>query len=125
MHRAGRARSGDAEGLAQQIGKTRDVIHRGVELGDRVERADVLCFLVGVPVADLGRGAARKGDHGRAGQVGVAQARRQVHAAHDLRHADARTPRGARVAVRHVGRGLLPVGQDAGDARAALIHLGE
>ena len=125
VHRAGRPRGGDAEGLAQHVREALDRIHRRVELGDRVERADVLGFLVGVPVADLGRGAAREGDDGRAGEVGVPKPRRQVHAAHDLRHADAGAARGARVAVRHVGRGLLPVGEDAGDARAALIHLGE
>ena len=46
MHRAGRARGGDAERLPHHVGKARHVVDGGVELGHRLEGRHVVDFLI-------------------------------------------------------------------------------
>ena len=57
-------------------------------------------------------------------QIGVAQAGGEIERADHLRHADAGLAGGARIAVGHVGGGLLAVTMHARDLGAPL-HLGE
>ena len=57
------------------------------------------------------------------GEPGVAQAGGEIERADHLRHADARLARGARIAVRHIGGGLLAVHVQPLDLGAPL-HLG-
>ena len=52
MHRAGRAGRRDAERLPHHVGKARDVVDRGVELGHRLERRHVVDLLI--DLAELG-----------------------------------------------------------------------
>ena len=117
MHRAGRARGGDAERLPHHVGEARDVVDGGVELGHRLERRHVVDLLVDLAELGLGVAPAGHGDHRRMREPGVAQAGREIERADHLRHADAGLARGARIAVGHVGGGLLAVGVDARDAR--------
>src|SRR5881394_3407955 len=58
------------------------------------------------------------------GEVCVAQAGSQVERADDLRHADTRLAARTRIAVGHIGGGLLAMAVDARDLRAPL-HLGK
>ena len=124
MHRPGRARGRHPERLPHHVGKARDVVDGGVELGHRLERRHVVDLLV--DLAELGLRLAPAGhrDHRRMGEPGVAQAGREVERADHLRHADAGLAGRARIAVRHVGGGLLAVHVQALDVGAAL-HLDE
>ncbi len=116
MDRARRSRHRNSKGLANQIGYAPDVINRGVELGDGVERRQVVDLLINPPKLGSGVAAAREGDHRRVGQVGITQPGCEVLGADHLGHADARFARGAGVSVGHVGGGLLAVRPDAFDA---------
>ena len=124
MHRARRAGDRDAECLAQHVGKPRDVVDGGVELGHRLERRHVVDLLI--DLAELGARLAPAGhrDDRRMGEPGIAQAGREIERADHLGHADARLAGGARVTVGHVGGGFLAVDVEALDVGAAL-HLDE
>ena len=124
MHRPRRAGDGDAERLAQHVGKARDVVDGGVELGHRLERRHVVDLLV--DLAELGArlAPAGHGDDRRMGEPRIAQAGREIERADHLRHADAGLAGGARIAVGHVGGGFLAMHVQALDVGAAL-HLDE
>jgi hypothetical protein len=124
MHRAGGAGHRHAECLPHHVGESLDGVDGGVPLRHRLERRHVVHFLVHLPELGARLASAGERDHRRVREVRVAQARGEVERADDLRHAHARPPRRARVAVGHVRGGLLAVRVDPPDARAPL-HLGE
>ena len=120
--RAGRRRP---ERVPQHVGQPGDVVYRAVELGDLVERGQVVCLLVDLPELRLGEPAAGERHHRRPGEERLAQASRQVEGADSLRAADARPAARARVTVGHVDGRLLTVRGDRGDLRVQALQLGE
>ena len=122
MHRARTAGHRGTERLPHHVGKSRHVVDRGVELGHRLERRHVVDLLIDFAEFGLRLAAAGHGDHGRMGEPGVAQAGGEIERADHLRHADARLARSARIAVRHIGGGLLAVHMQPLDVGAPL-HL--
>ena len=122
VHRPGRARGRDAERLPHHVGKARDVVDRGVELGHRLERRHVVDLLIDLAELGLRLAPAGHGDHRRVRQPGVAQAGGEVERADHLRRADAGLAGGARIAVGHVGGGLLAVHVQPLDVGAGLHH---
>jgi hypothetical protein len=123
VHRAGRARGRHPECLANEVGHAGDVLDLRVELGHRVELADVVDLLVGVAIARLRRRTAGDRDDRRARHEAVAQAGGEVGGADHLRHTHAGLAAGAGIAVGHVGGGLLAVHHHAADG--PVFHLGE
>ena len=124
MHRARRAGNGGAECLAHHVGKPRDVVDGGVELGHRLERRHVVDLLI--DLAELGArlAPAGHGDHRGMGEPGIAQPGGEIERADHLGHADAGLAGGAGIAVGHVGGGFLAMDVQALDVGAAL-HLDE
>ena len=120
MHRPRAARDRDPERLADHVGKARHVVDGGIELGHRLERRQVVDLLVDLAELGLGLAPAGECDHRRMGEPGIAQAGRQIERADHLRHADAGPSRCARIAVRHIGGGFLPMGMDARDGASPL-----
>ena len=124
MHRARAAGHRGAERLPHHVGKARHVVDGGVELGHRLERRHVVDLLIDFAEFGLRLAAAGHGDDRRMREPGVAQAGGEIERADHLRHADAGLARGARVAVGHIGGGLLAVHVQPLDVGAA-FHLGE
>ena len=122
MHRAGRARDRDPKRLPHHVGEAAQVVHRGIELGHRLERWDIVDFLVDLAEFCPRLAPAGHGDHRRMGEPRVAQPRREVERADHLRHADARFAARPRIAVGHIGGRLLPVHVEPLDPGAALHH---
>ena len=122
MHRPGPAAGRDTKCLPHHVGEAVHVIDRGVPLGHRLERRHVVDLLIDLAKLGLRLAAAGEGDHRRVRQPGVAQAGSEIERADHLRHADAGLAAGARVAVRHVGRGRLAVDVQPLDRGAALHH---
>ena len=65
MHRTGRARGRDAKRLAQHVGKARDIIDAGVELGHRLECRQIIDLLIDLSELGLRLAAAGHCDHRR------------------------------------------------------------
>ena len=124
VDRSGPARSGLAEGLAQQKRDLFHAIHVGVELGDRIVEGAVVDLLVGLLVEVVGHPAARDCDDRRPREPGVLQSGGEIGRAHGLRHGDAGAAGDPRVTVRHVGRGLLGMTPDPPDAQFLHLHEG-
>ena len=122
MHRPRRARRRNAKRLAQHVGKARDLVDRGIELGHRLERRQVVDLLI--DLAELGPRIAPAGhrDHRRVREPGIAQPGGQVECTDHLRRTYSRLARGARIAVGHVGCGLFAVNMQALDAGAPFHH---
>ena len=114
---APRARHGAAGAAVREVEST------GVENLVTAENSGACGdFLVRVAVLERRLLVAGEGDHRAAAEIGVLQAGGEVGGADRLRHADARPPRDAGIAVGHVGRRLLGMRQDRRDpeiARAA------
>ncbi len=122
MHRPRRPRGRHAKRLPHHVGKARHVVDGGVELGHRLERRHVVDLLIDLAELGLGIAAAGQRDHRRMREPGVAQPGREIERADHLRGADAGLAGRARVAVRHVGRGLLAVHVQPLDVGAGLHH---
>ena len=120
MHGAGRAGGRHAKGLAHHVGKARDVIDGGVELGHRLECRHVVDLLIDLAELALRFTPAGHGDDGRMRERGIAQAGGEVERADHLRHGDAGPPAGASVPICHVGCRLFAVHVQPLDVGAAL-----
>ena len=119
MRRTRRARHRLAPGLAQQARQVGGVGDIGRELRHRCVERLVREFLIGVAMVVERRLAAGQRDHRAVAQIRVLQPRREVRRADRLREADAGAAGDARIAVGHVGGGLLGVRQHARDAERA------
>ena len=124
MHGTGRTGGRDAERLADHVGKTRHVVDGGVHLGDRLERRDVVDFLIELAEFRFRIATARHSDHRRMREEGIAQTGGEIERADHLRHADAGLARRPRIAVGHIGCGFFTVTVHARDLGAAL-HFGK
>ena len=120
VYRPRAAGHGGAKRLAHHVGEPARIVHRRVELRDRLERGKVVQILIGLAELRARVAAAGDGDDGRVGEPGVTQAGGEVEGADHLGHANARTAGGARIAVGHVGGGLLRVHLDAPDPGPSL-----
>src|SRR2546430_10446321 len=81
-------------------------------------------FLVRIAVLERRLLAAAEGDHRAAAEPCVLQTRGQVGGTDRLRHAHARPPGDAGIAVGHVGRSLLRVGKDRPYPEIAQVQQG-
>ncbi len=95
-----------AERLPHHVGKARDVVDGGIELGHRLECRHVIDLLIDLAEFRLRLAPAGERDHRRMREPGIAQAGGEIERADHLRHADAGLAGSARIAVRHIGRGL-------------------
>ena len=112
-----------AERLPQDVRYLLHKVDAALPLRYRLIQRLVGHFLVGVAVLVLRDVAAREGDHRRMTQVRVLHACGEIRGAYRLRHAHARAAGDTRVAVGHVGDGLLGMAEDALDPD--ILHLGE
>ena len=109
MRGSGSPRRGLPKGLPK---RSRQLIHSGdvgAVLGHGRERPGVIDLLISVAVLPDLRLPSGQRDNGRAAQIRVLQARRQVQRAHRLRAAHSHLAANPGVAVGHVGRALLAV----------------
>ena len=124
MHRPRGAGGRHPKRLAHHVGKACDVVDRGVEFGHRLERRHVVDLLINLTEFGLGIAPAGHRDYRRMREPGIAQAGGEVKGADHLRRADAGLAGSARVAIGHVGSGLLPVYVQSLDLGAA-FHNGK
>ena len=121
MRRTRRAGHRLAPRLAQQPRQVGGGIDVGGELGHRRKHRMMRNLLIGIAMLMRRRLAAGDRDDRAAAETRILQPRRQVRRADRLREADARPAGDARVAVRHVGDGLLAVPQHALHAQRAKL----
>ena len=117
MHRAGRARDGFPKCLTQKIRQLLERVHVDAVFCDRAKRALVIDFLIRMPMLVDLRLPSGNGDHRRAREIGVLQARREVGRADRLGHANAGASTDAGVRIRHVRSGFFAVCHNAFDAQ--------
>ena len=124
MRRPRRLGQGRAPGMAQQARQFGRRFDRAGKLRHRREERRVRNFLVRIAVLERRLLAAAEGDHRAAAEPRVLQTRGQVGGTDRLRHAHARPPGDAGIAVGHVGRGLLRVGEDRPHPEIAQVQQG-
>ena len=95
---------GDPKGLSKQVRVPFNMLHPDVEFSDRVEHGEVFDFLVDIAIVGLRIASPRNGDHRRAPEIGVPEARSEIGRSHRLGHAYPGAATGSRVAIGHIYR---------------------